>query len=93
MLKVIFNTNKPEKVQSQLTNKIVYDLETFNTDKAVSYASCIYRLSNTSGKYNRDITRREIEKYRKGCIVFKGTESINKKLHYVLQFKGEAKKS
>ena len=50
---------KPKNVQSQLTNMVVFDLETFNIDKAVPYASCIYRLSKLSGKYNRDITQRE----------------------------------
>ena len=38
---------------------VVYDLEAFNTDKAVPYAICLFRLSKTSGKYNRDITQRE----------------------------------
>ena len=28
---------KPKKVQSQLTKVIIYDLETFNTDKCVPY--------------------------------------------------------
>ena len=51
------NTNL--EVQSQLTNMIVYDIDTFNTDRAVPYANCIYRLSKISGKYNRDITERE----------------------------------
>ena len=83
---------KPEKVQSQLTNIIVYNLETFNIDKAVPYASCIYRLSKISGKYNQDMTQREYEKCRKDCVVFKGTDSINKFLDYVLRFKGEVKK-
>ena len=32
---------KPKKVQSQLTNIVVYDLETSNADKAFPYASCI----------------------------------------------------
>ena len=32
---------KPKKVQSQLTNMVVYDLETFNTDRVVPYANCI----------------------------------------------------
>ena len=41
---------------------IVYDLETFNTDKVVAYANCIYRLSKISGQQNRDITQREFEK-------------------------------
>ena len=71
---------------------IVYGIETFNTDTAVPYANCIYRLGKLSGKYNRDITQREYEKCRKNCIVFKGTNSINEMLDYVLQFKGEVKK-
>ena len=83
---------KLKKVQSQLTNKIVFDLETLNTDRVVSYASCVYRLSKISGKYNRDITQRGYEKCRKDCIVFKGTDGINEMLDYVLQFKGEAKR-
>ena len=42
MLKVFFKCEyKPKKAQSQLTNMIVFDLETFNTDKAVPYANCI----------------------------------------------------
>ena len=40
----------------------VYELETFNFDRAVPFADCIYRLSKISGKYNRDITQREFEK-------------------------------
>ena len=81
----------PKKLQSQLTNMFVYDLETFNTKKAVPFASCIYRLSTISGKYKRDITQRGNEKCRKDCIVFKGTDSFNEMLNYVLQFEGEAK--
>ena len=75
-----------------MTNTIVYDLETFNTDKTVPYANCIHRLSKISGKYNRDITQREYERFRNDCIVLKGTDSINEMLDYVLQFKGEAKR-
>ena len=45
---------KLKKVQSQLTNMIVYDIETFNTDRAVPFAIAIYRLSKLSGKlYSR----------------------------------------
>ena len=83
---------KPKKVQSQLFNMIVHELATFNTDRAIPYANCIYRLSKISGKYNRDITDREYEKCRNDCIVFKGTDNINEMLDQVLQFKGEAKK-
>ena len=83
---------KPIKVQSQLANMIVHDLDTFNTDGAVPCANCLYRLSKLSGEYNRDTTRREYEKCRKECIVFKGTDSIEEMLDYVLQFKGEVKR-
>ena len=83
---------KPEKVQSQLTNMIVYDIETFSTIKCVPYANCIYRLSKISGKYYRDISDKEYQKCLNDCIVFKGLDNINKMLDYVLQFKGEAKR-
>ena len=84
---------KHKRVQSQITNMIVYVLETYNTDRTVPYANCIYRLSKISDKYNRDITEREYEKCRKICIVFKGTDSIKEMLDYVLQVQGERKKS
>ena len=71
---------------------VVYDLETFNTDKAFPYASCLCRLSRISGKYNRDLTQREYEKCRKDCFFFKGTDSFNEKLDYISQIKGDAKK-
>ena len=78
MLKVILNMNTNlKKVQSQIINMVVLDLETLNTDEAVPYASCTYRLGKISGKYNRDIRQREFEKCRKDCIAFKGTDSIN----------------
>ena len=83
---------KPKKVQSQLTNMIVYVIETFNTIKCVPYANCIYRLSKISGKYYRDISEKEYQKCLNDCIVFKGLDNINKMLDYVLQFKGEAKR-
>ena len=83
---------KPKKVQSQLTNMVVYDIETFSTIKCVPYANCIYRLSKISGKYYRDISEKEYQKCLNDCIVFKGLDNINKMLDYVLQFKGEAKR-
>ena len=83
---------KPKKVQSQLTNLIVYDIETFNTTKCVPYTNCIYRLSKISGKYYRDISEKEYQKCLNDCIVFNGLDNINKMLDYVLQFKGEPKR-
>ena len=37
------------------------------------------------------MTDRELEKCKNDCIVFKGTDSINELLDYVLYFKGEPK--
>ena len=91
-LKNLMNMNTNLKVQSQITNMVVYDLETSNTIKCVPYANCIYRLSKISGKYNRDKAEREYEKCRKHCIVFKETDSTNEMLDHVLQLKGEAKR-
>ena len=53
---------KSKKVQPHLTNMVVYDIENFNTDRAVPYANCIYRLSKLSGKYNRDISEKAHQK-------------------------------
>ena len=83
---------KTKKFQSQLTNIIVYDIETFNTNKAFTSAIGIKRLSKISGKHHRDTTDREFENCEKGCIVFKGTDSNNEMLDYVLQLKGKLKK-
>ena len=83
---------KPKKVQSQLTNMIVYDIETLNTIKCVPYANCIYRLSKILGKFYRDISDKEYQKCLNNCIVFKGLDNINKMLDSTLQYKGEPKK-
>ena len=82
----------PKKVKSPLTNTVVYDLETFNKNRAVPYCRCIYRLSKLSGKYHRDISEQEYQKCLNDCVVFKGTDCINKMLDHVLSFKGEPKK-
>ena len=83
---------KPKKVQSQLTNMIVYDIETFNTINCVPYANCIYRLGKISGKNYRDMSEKGYRKSLNDCIVFKGLDNINKMLDYVLQYKGEPKR-
>ena len=61
---------KPKKVQPQLTNLNVFNLGTFNNDKAVPCASSIYKLSKTPGKIIQVIAKREFEKSRKDCTVF-----------------------
>ena len=83
---------KPKKVQSQSTNIIFYDIETFSTIKCVPYANCIYRLGKISGKSYRDISEEEYQKCLNDCIVFKGLDNINKMLDCVLQYKEEPKR-
>ena len=53
---------KPEKIETHLSNFIVYDLETPNTDRARPYVFCFYRLSKLAGRYNRELTKDENEK-------------------------------
>ena len=82
----------PKKVKSPLTNIVVYDSETFNKNRAVPYCSCIYKLSEISGKYHRDISEQEYQKCLNDCVVFKGTDCVNEMLDHVLSFKGDPKK-
>ena len=49
----------PKKIDSHLTNFVVYDLETHNTDRAKPYDMTLYRLSKTTGRYERDPTQEE----------------------------------
>ena len=39
----------------------VYDIENFNTIKCVPFANCILKVSKISGKYNRDIIKKDIK--------------------------------
>ena len=82
----------PKKVKSPLTNIVVYDLETFNKNRAVPYCSCIYKLGKFSGKNHRDISEQEYQKCLNDCVVFEGTDCNNEMLDHVLSFKGEPKK-
>ena len=51
----------PKKIESHLTNFVVYDLETYNTDRAPPYNMTFYRLSKIAGRYHRDPTPEEIK--------------------------------
>ena len=52
----------PKKIESHLTNFIVYDLETHNTDRARPYNMTFYRLCKIAGRYERDPTQEEFKK-------------------------------
>ena len=80
---------QPKKIQSHLTNFIVYDLESHNTNRARPYVFCFYRLSKLAGRYNRDLTRDEIDKCKKDYVAFDGDNCVEKALDFCLKLKGE----
>ena len=55
----------PKKIESHLTNSIVCDLETHNTDRSRPYVFCFYRISKLAGSYNRDLAKDETDKCKK----------------------------
>ena len=82
----------PKKINSHLTNFIVYDLETHNTDRARPYNMTFYRLSKIAGRYQRDPTSEELQKSIIDTIAFSGDDCINNALDYLLKLKGEERK-
>ena len=52
-----------------------------------------YRLSKLAGRYSRDSTPYEIDKCKKDTLVFDGEYCINNALDFILEFKGEPRKS
>ena len=75
-----------------MTNFIVYDLETHNTDRARPYNMTFYRLSKIAGRYNRDPSPEELQKSINDTIAFAGDNCINNALDYLLKIKGEERK-
>ena len=82
----------PKKIESHLTNFIVYDLETHNTNRARPYNMTFYRLSKIAGRYERDPTPEELQKSINDTIAFSGDNCINNALDYLLKLKGEERK-
>ena len=74
----------PKKIESHLTNIIVYDLETYNTNGARPYNMTFYRLSKIAGRYQRDPTQEELQKSIEDTIAFGGDNCINNALDYLL---------
>ena len=82
----------PKNIESHLSNFIVYDLETHNTNRARPYNMTFYRWSKIAGRYERDPTFEELQKSIKDTTVFSGEECINNALDYLLKLKGEERK-
>ena len=83
----------PKKIESHLTNFIVYDLETHYTDRARPYNMTFYRLSKLAGRYERDPTKDELDKSIKDTISFAGDDCIEKFLDFLLKIEGEKPKT
>ena len=84
--------HSPKKLQTQINNMVNYDIETLNNIKCVPYAKFPFKIDKISGENNRDVTKRECEKCRNGCVVFNGVNCFNEMLDHVLEFKGKGKR-
>ena len=82
----------PKKIESHLTNFIIYDLETHNTDRARPYNMTFYRLSKIAGRYERDPTPEELKKSIDDTMAFAGDNCINNALDFRLKLKGDERK-
>ena len=82
----------PKRIESHLTNFIVYDLETHNTNRARPYNMTFYRLSKIAGRYSRDPTPEELQKSINDTIAFSGGNCINIALDSLLKLKGGERK-
>ena len=81
--------HKPTKIEHQLTNFIVYDLETYNTNRARPYCVSPYRLGKIASIYNRDLTPESIKKVKKKDTIVFHENCITKLLDYILKLKIE----
>ena len=82
----------PRKIESHLTNFIVYDLETHNTDRAKTYNMTFHRLSKIAGRYERDPTEEELKNPINDTLSFEGDNCVGNALEFLLKFKGEERK-
>ena len=57
-----------------------------------TYVFCFYRLCKLAGKYDRDLTRCEIDECKKDTIAFGGDKCVENGLDFCLNLKGEEEK-
>ena len=82
----------PKKIETHLTNFIVCDLETHNTDRARPYNMTFYRLSKLAGRNDRNPTKEELQKSINDTLPFVGDSCINNALDFCLKLKREERK-
>ena len=79
-------------MESPLTNFIVDDLETHNTDRARPYNMTFYR-KKIAVKNIRDITPYEIDKCKRNTLVIDGDNCVSNALDFSSKFKREERKA
>ena len=93
----------PKKIDSQLNNVIVYDIETYNKERAIPYetynheeekraipyAIGFYPVSKIVSKWNRDLTQTEIDKCLNDISIFEGENCVPDMFKRLQLFKGE----
>ena len=81
-----------KKIESQLTNFMVYDLETHNTDRARPYLPCFNRICKLAGKNNKEkLIPHELDKSKKDTIAFDGDDY--KRFRFLFKSKGKRTRS
>ena len=79
----------PKKIDSQLNNVLVYDIETYNKERAISYAIGFYPVNKIVSKWNRDLTETEIDKCLNDISIFEGENCDSNMFKQLQLFKGE----
>ena len=82
----------PKKIDSHLTNFIVYDLETHNNDRTKPNNVTFYRLSKITGRYERDPTQEVLKESIDDTIALAGDNCIGNALDFCSKLKGEERK-
>ena len=75
-------------MEKELFISIVYELETYNTNRARPYCASQYRLSKLASKYNCDLTPEEHENCNKGTTVNDEEKCNTKMLECVIILEG-----
>ena len=83
---------KTKKIESQRSNVIVYDLETYDKNEAVRYCLSLNWLGKLAEWHNRDLTDEEYEKCQKSTNFFDGNDCIEKMMVWLSGLKGEPTK-
>ena len=84
----------PKKIVSHSTICIIYDLKTHISDRAIPYCISFYRLGKIAGRYNRNLSKYDSEKFKikKKKFVFDGDDCVTKALGFLLKLKGDERK-